>query len=247
MKARIAAAFSARAAAYDSVANVQRRVAARLAARIKAALPEPPARILEIGCGTGLLSAHLAALYPQAELVLTDISAAMLERAQARLGSRAAYRLMDGEFPDMAGQKFDIIASSLAMQWFADSRGGIGRLAALLVPGGRLMFATLGAESFAEWRAAHAALGLTPGLHSYPAAKTFPWPEGVSATLAAETIQDHHPDGLAFLRALKTLGAGQPVPGHKPLTPAQLRRVLQGFSTGCTASYQVLYGELRQS
>jgi len=242
MKDRIAAAFSARAGDYDSVATIQRLVAAHLATRIAAALPTPPARILEIGCGTGLLSAHLAALYPQAELVLTDISAAMLDRAQARLGARASYRLMDGEAPDPALGRFDLIASSLAMQWFGDLRGGIGRLAACLTPDGRLAFATLGAGSFAEWRAAHAALGLTPGQHSYPAAADFPWPEGHAGLLETETLQDHYPDGLAFLRALKLLGAGAPAPGHKPLTAGALRRVLGRFSGGCAMSYEVLYG-----
>jgi len=239
MKERIAAAFSAHAAEYDRVASVQRQAAAHLAARLGAVAPR---RILEIGCGTGLLSAHLAVLYPRAELVLTDIAPAMLARAQARLGARASYRLMDGEHPDPALGAFDLIASSLAMQWFADLQAGIGRLAGLLAPGGVLAFATLGAASFAEWRQAHAALGLTPGLHDYPAAARFPWPVGQAGALEVEMLQDHYPDGLAFLRALKGLGAGQPVPGHKPLSPAQLRRVLARFGAGCTASYQVLYG-----
>jgi malonyl-CoA O-methyltransferase len=244
MKTRIAAAFSARAADYDRVANLQRLVAAHLAARIAAALPHKPARILEIGCGTGLLSAHLAALYPQAELVLTDIAPAMLERAKARLGDRARYRLMDGEAPDPTLGAFDLITSSLVLQWFADLRGGLARLGALLAPDGRLVFATLGAGSFAEWRAAHTALGLAPGLHDYPVAADFPWPEGFSCALAAETLLDPHQDGLAFLRALKTLGAGAPAPGHKPLRAGELRRVLAPFSSGCAMSYEVLYGSL---
>ena len=244
MKERIAAAFSARAADYDHVAGVQRQVAHRLAARIAAALSAPPKCILEIGCGTGLLSAHLASLYPQADLLLTDISPVMLERARIRLGSRASYRHMDGEAPDPALGRFDLIASSLALQWFTDLRGGIARLADLLIPGGKFVFATLGAESFAEWRAAHEALGLRPGLHPYPPVDSFPWPEHRAGTMEVETIRDHHADGHAFVRSLKNLGAGQPAPGHKPLTPAQFRRVLKPFQAGCTASYQVVYGML---
>jgi malonyl-CoA O-methyltransferase len=244
VKERIAASFSAGAACYDQVANVQRQVAQRLATRIAAALPAPPKRILEIGCGTGLFSAHLAALYPQAELVLTDISPSMLEQASLRLGGRARYRRMDGEAPDPALGSFDLIASSLAIQWFSDLCRGIGRLDGRLAPGGRLAFATLGAESFAEWRAAHETIGLRPGLHPYPPADRFPWPEHCAGTVEVETIQDHHANGQAFARALKDLGAGQPAPGHKPLTPAELRRVLGQFQAGCTASYQVVYGML---
>jgi malonyl-CoA O-methyltransferase len=245
MKERVAASFSAGAAAYDQMAGVQRQVAERLAMRIAATRPCPPDRILEIGCGTGLLSTHLAALYPQAELVLTDISPVMLERASLRLGARASYRRMDGEAPDPALGNFNLIASSLALQWFTDLRGGIARLADRLVPGGRLAFATLGAESFAEWRAAHETVGLRHGLHPYPPVERFPWPKHCAGTVEVETIRDHHTNGQAFARCLKQLGAGQPAPGHKPLPPAQLRQVLSQFQAGCTASYQVVYGMLR--
>jgi len=114
-KQRVEAAFS-QAAQYDSAASVQAETARRLALKL-AALPVAPARILEIGCGTGLLSRHLAAAFPAAQLTLTDISAAMLERCKARLGEGPAYRVMDGEAADSAMGNFDLIASSLAVQW----------------------------------------------------------------------------------------------------------------------------------
>ena len=58
-RARIGAAFAA-ARDYDRHARVQHQVAQDLAARI-AALPLPPqARVLELGCGTGFLTAELA-------------------------------------------------------------------------------------------------------------------------------------------------------------------------------------------
>ena len=107
-KNRIAAAFSAQARAYDSVGAVQRAVAGRLAARI-AARVSGPRNILEIGCGTGFLSAELAGYFPTADLCLTDIAPAMLACAQARLGARADYLLLDGEHPQGLTQRFDLI------------------------------------------------------------------------------------------------------------------------------------------
>ncbi len=244
-KSRIAAAFTRQAAAYDSVAAVQREVALRLARRAVSRLPAPPARILEIGCGTGLLSAELATAFPAARLLLTDISPAMLERTRARLGERAEYRVVDGEHPEGMEGKFELIASSLAMQWFADLPGALARLSGLLAPGGRLCFATLGTGSFAEWRAAHAALGLPCGVHDYPEAAPFPWPPGVTGAFAEEFLTEHHASGQAFARALKTLGAGEPTSGHRPLPAGAFRKVLHALHGGFAVTYHVLYGEIR--
>ncbi len=46
---------------------------------------DPPARILEIGCGTGKNLAALARAFPKAHLVGLDLSAEMLGRAKAKL------------------------------------------------------------------------------------------------------------------------------------------------------------------
>lgn len=242
-KTRIADAFAAQAQAYDSVAHVQREVAQRLAARIQARLPSPPRRILEIGCGTGLLSEALAAAFPNSALLLTDLAPAMLARCEARLGARADYLVLDGEHPAQAVGPFDLIASSLAVQWFTDLGSGLERLSHLLAPGGRLFFATLGYETFAEWRAAHAALGLPCGVPLYPAAQDFPWPHSLSQRMDEERIAEHHANGHAFVRSLKTLGAGQPAPDYQPHRPGSFRKLLQKFNSEFSVTYHILYGE----
>lgn len=242
-KARIARAFTAGAARYDAVAPVQRQVAAGLAARVVARGGQPR-RILEIGCGTGFLSAALAAAFPDAALVLTDISPAMLARCRERLGEGPVYMLLDGEEPEGVKGRFDLIVSSLAMQWFGDLRGGLARLGALLAPGGRMMFATLGAGTFAEWTAAHAALGLASGTPVYPAMEDLPWPDGFAHAADEAFVVQNCADGAEFARSLKELGAGEPAPGHRPLAPGAFRRVLETLRGGFEVTYHVLYGEI---
>jgi malonyl-CoA O-methyltransferase len=233
--------FEAQAGIYDSVALVQAEVAARLAARIEGA----PRRILEIGCGTGLLSAHLARRFPGAEMVLTDIAPAMLAQAQARLGDGAKYLVMDGQRPDPALGHFDLIASSLAFQWFDDLPGALTRLGALLAPGGVLHFATLGSKSFAEWRQAHEEMGLACGLRDYVSAEDFPWPPGLDGRIGVEMIEERHETGQAFLRGMKMLGAAQSPARHRPVGAGQFRALLGRFSGGFTARYQILFGTMR--
>lgn len=235
--------FDAQADVYDSVARVQAEVARRLAVR----LTGQPQRILEIGCGTGLLSAHLAERFADAELLLTDISPRMLARAARRLGGRATYRVMDGQWPDGALGSFDLIVSSLAFQWFDDLPGACARLSGMLAPGGVLAFATLGAESFAAWRAAHEEMGLPCGLREYVRAEEFPWPAGFACRLGTEMIEEFCPDGRAFARGMKLLGAAQSPAAHRPVGAGRFRALLARFSSGFMARYQVLYGEVRRA
>ncbi len=234
--------FDEQAAVYDSVAHVQAQVVARLAGRLAGC----PKRILEIGCGTGLLSAQLAARFPQAELVLTDISAQMLAQAERRLGARATYGFMDGQWPDVALGEFDLIASSLAFQWFDDLSGALERLGAMLAPGGVLAFATLGSKSFAAWRRAHEEMGLHCGLRDYAASESFPWPVGYACRFEAEFIEEMHADGRGFIRGMKELGAALSPPAHRPLGPGRFRALLARFSSGFTAQYEVIYAEIRR-
>lgn len=234
--------FDAQAGTYDSVAKVQAEVARRLAQRLSG----HPRRILEIGCGTGLLSAHLAAKFPGAELVLTDISSAMLAQARKRLGARATYQSMDGQFPDEALGQFDLITSSLAFQWFDDLPGALGRLSAMLAHGGVLAFATLGRNSFAAWRQAHEEMGLRCGLRDYVAAENFPWPAGLPGRLEIEMIDEACPDGRGFIRGMKMLGAAQSPLAHRPVGAGQFRKLLARFSSGFTARYEVLFGQMRR-
>jgi tRNA (cmo5U34)-methyltransferase len=79
------------------------------------ALAGRPERILELGAGTGLLSAHVRARYPQAELTLTDGSTEMLAQARRLLGADGIrYEVRDLADPPPAGP-WDAVVSALAI------------------------------------------------------------------------------------------------------------------------------------
>ena len=78
-----------------------------------------PARILEIGCGTGKNLVALAGAFPGAKITGLDLSADMLDRARAKIAPFAdrielLHRPYDGPIADENG-KFDLIVISYAL------------------------------------------------------------------------------------------------------------------------------------
>ena len=232
--------FSARASTYDKVVRMQPLIAARLAAKLQGR----PARILEIGCGTGALSIHLFRQFPDAEVILTDISVPMLAACKEKLNNRGLYKIMDGEHPDVSLGHFDLITSNLAMQWFCNVSEAIRGLTQLLLPGGQLAFSLLGTKSFQEWSCLLEKYGLQSGLHTYPDVASFPWPAGLEGYVEEEFETEKHESSVAFLRTLKRMGAGAPRPGYKPLSVGELRRPLLASKNSFTVTYHILYGFL---
>lgn len=248
-KQRISAAFGAAADHYDDHAGPQRRAAERVA-DLGLAVDPDAACILEVGCGTGLLTRRIAALWPDARLVATDLSPAMLARAAAQLGSAALFRRMDGEWPTDEAAPFDMILSSLTFQWFADLPGAIGRLMALLRPGGHLVFSTMGQGSLKAWCDAHVGCGLDSGVPDYPAM------EDVRrmltafghATVHREQVPLEQHGAIGLLRHLRGIGAVVPDGERRPLAAGALRRVMAEYDRrGRDDEYEILFGQVRRA
>jgi malonyl-ACP O-methyltransferase BioC len=245
----ISSLFGAAAHSYEAGADLQREVADTLATKL-AALPLPAnPRVLEVGCGTGLLTRALARHLnnaSKASWTITDISAPMVaqcERALARELPGARFLVMDGAAPALT-PGFDLIASSLALQWFEDSAQAIRRLSMLLAPGGHMAFATLGPGTFEEWQAACALSGLVAPTRHFQSADDFKKPllPGFNIRIEKAVIRRTYGNGWDFLRRLRKIGAHRAVPDAQPVSAGALRRVLRATDGPFTVSYDVIYG-----
>jgi len=99
-----------------------------------------PARVLDVGTGTGVAAAALADRYPSAGVVGVDISPAMLVEAELR-GSRARFEVGDASRLAYADASFDLVVLMNAIPFFDE-------LARVTAPGGHLVVSfSRGAET----------------------------------------------------------------------------------------------------
>ncbi len=77
--------------------------------------------LLDLGAGTGLLSALVRAHFPKARLTLVDISDEMLARARERFAGEKDVRIMISDYSvEALPGKFDAIASALSIHHLDD-------------------------------------------------------------------------------------------------------------------------------
>jgi trans-aconitate methyltransferase len=115
--------------------------------------PAPGEEVLDLGCGTGELTAALAAR--GARVVGVDASEAMIARARERLPD-LDLRVGDGQALAFEAA-FDGVFSNAALHWMLRADDAAAGIARALRPGGRLVAEFGGAGCVAAVRAAAAA------------------------------------------------------------------------------------------
>ncbi|UKT62642.1 class I SAM-dependent methyltransferase [Pedobacter mucosus] len=73
--------------------------------------------ILDIGAGTGLMSAFFHEEYPEAKITLVDISSAMLKKAEERFDGNGNISFLNADFAtvDLSENHYDLVISGLAI------------------------------------------------------------------------------------------------------------------------------------
>ena len=111
------------------------------------------ASVLEIGCGTGSMWKGQEALIRRcSELVLTDLSPAMVSAAREALGSQAPLRCAAADiqklpFPD---SRFDAVIANMMLYHVPDLQRGLSEVRRVLKPNGRFYAATYGEHGIVE-------------------------------------------------------------------------------------------------
>ena len=108
--------------------------------------PVPGGRAVDLGCGTGELTAELHRHLRAAETVGIDTSAAMLERAATHAGAGLRFEQADlAHWPPPPGsggdgELVDVVFANASLQWVPDHPALLASLVAGLAPAGQLAF-----------------------------------------------------------------------------------------------------------
>ena len=114
--------------------------AADMARRVAAALGRP-ARVLEVACGTGISTRHLAHGLPEgAEIIATDLNEAMLAHAARVNGDLPGVTYAQADALDLLFEdaSFDAVVCQFGIMFFPDKALGMREMTRVLKPGGLL-------------------------------------------------------------------------------------------------------------
>ncbi len=226
----IGASFSQASHTYDRYAECQYFSAEKLVASITTA----PLHVLDIGCGTGILTDLLKRKFPQAHFTLLDISPEMLKIAQEKLGtSHINYLCGDAHDIDfiygiIKSYKIDLCVSNLCFQWLNNPFFYLKAYQSYV----RTSIAVLLDKSFYQWY--ESVKIIRPNFK--PPITLFP------PDISNQCYEYHcnYNSGLEFLRTQKQLGT---LTSHEyPLSVKELKNACKIFETQHKASISYYIG-----
>ena len=125
-----------------------------LIGRIREVVGDRPARILDVGCGTGVFASRLRAASPAVEVYGVDLVSEMLHKGRERWRSHRGHVFPvqgDSERLPFATGSFDIVTCSNSFHHYPRQDRAVLEMARVLKPGGRLMIVDGYRDSFWGW------------------------------------------------------------------------------------------------
>jgi ubiquinone/menaquinone biosynthesis C-methylase UbiE len=112
----------------------------------------PGDRVLDVACGTGLVSFRAAqAVGDRGSILGTDISDGMIELARSRAPANVRFERMDAEQLQLENESVDVVLCALGLMYVPDPRKALAEMLRVLQPGGRAVAAVWGQRSRCGW------------------------------------------------------------------------------------------------
>ena len=252
--------FDRAATSYDQAAALQRRVADRLLGLVS----DAPARMLDAGSGTGYGTAGLAQRFPAAALFALDLAPGMLNATRVRTPA-VPLVCSDIQRLPLASCSFDLLWSSLMLQWCNRTDLAFSEAQRCLRSDGHFVFSTFGPATLQELRDSFA--------DGHTHVSRFPDADELRRQLVAAGFAEvhiemqhevlHYADVRSLMLELKAIGAHNATAGRARgltgkrgwqamLANYELRRAVDGVGEGAgagaglPATYELFYVSARK-
>ena len=130
--------------------------------------------VLDLGCGDGVLSAKIAELLPNGEVVGIDASQGMIDVALPKAKNNLRFVLMDIDDLDFTDE-FDIVFSNATLHWVKHHKRLLQNISYALRPHGRARFNFAGEGNCVSFRKVIQEAMADEGFREYFADFEWPW------------------------------------------------------------------------
>ena len=204
---RVAQRFGLAANHYDEQALAQRQSAQQLIAE-----QTLQGQVVDIGCGTGWLTRHIAEHHPIDSIVALDIALPMLTAVHLQHPLITPIQADAARLP-FKDNSFDGVVSNFALQWLASVQNFAQELARILKPNGQFCLAIPVDGTLDELNQAWATIDKSRHTNQFFASHT--WLQALQdAGLTIKYQQQsafyqYYDSTKALLKGLKTIGANE--------------------------------------
>jgi malonyl-CoA O-methyltransferase len=253
-KAGVRAAFDRASSSYEAAAVLQSRVADELLSRLEPFAFSPEV-ILDLGAGTGRVSAELKRRYRSSRVIALDLAPGMLRQAarHQRLFRRFDRVCGDAARLPLESGSIDIVFSNLMLQWCDPLDDALAEVRRVLKPQGHFLFSTFGPDTLNELRSAWAEADshshVNRFLDVHDVGNALVRSGLLEPVLDVDRHQFTYKDVVTLMRDLKAIGARNETAGRPRtlLGRAHLQRVFKAYEAFRTdgrlpATYEVVYG-----